>query len=465
MLKNIVLTEVPKGGLTTFCLSCHDISLCDFYDDWAFQVAKKYSHNTTVSYCRKVGQFLDYILEAGLINPEGLTPKLMVKAIDQYESFLVFGEKSDTSSEIANSVATSLTPKPISGSSVESHFAAVNHFLTASENFRKSLKVLEGSGIIDSQLASATPLISNYREVPSIGVTGNIKSNSWLAGCIQGGARTIKRRGLKAKSRRAAVIHTDANGGDEHTFPFDKTKELIAAATSPRDKLLWTLLAASGCRISEALTILIDDIDFDSKLVYIIPPESRLKSYSPHLTEIETRKLSHKGRATSDTYLIEPFASLFWIYLYEYLEQYFKRGASHRFLFQKKNGQPFIKSYRAALANFRKASQEATGTAYGFHSLRHMYGYYLKNWAPTPDGFGFDLSTVMHFMGHKSITTTQRYARDDAMKLQALLHFSSDLTKQSEYSSISETKIKYLESEILRLKCVVEENNIPGSNS
>ncbi|WP_373083221.1 hypothetical protein, partial [Zhongshania sp.] len=195
MLKNIVLTEAVKGGLTTYCLSSHDISLCDFYDDWALQIARKYSHNTTTSYCRKVAQFLDYILEAGLINPEGLTPQIMLKAINEYESFLVFGEESDVSSEIAKSVAASLSPKSISGSSVETHFAAVNNFLSASENFRKSLKALEDSGIIDSQLASSTPLISSYRESSSTSIKNGIKNNSWLAGCIQGGARTVKRHG------------------------------------------------------------------------------------------------------------------------------------------------------------------------------------------------------------------------------------------------------------------------------
>ncbi|WP_410784610.1 tyrosine-type recombinase/integrase, partial [Leifsonia sp. SIMBA_070] len=63
-----------------------------------------------------------------------------------------------------------------------------------------------------------------------------------------------------------------------------------------------------------------------------------------------------------------------------------------------------------------------TGTSYGFHSLRHMYAYYLVNHCPNPrdpNRFGLDLKMVQLLMGHKSIKSTERYARKDAKMLEA----------------------------------------------
>lgn len=57
----------------------------------------------------------------------------------------------------------------------------------------------------------------------------------------------------------------DEFGGDEKAFPIDKCAELIDSAPSLRDKVLWSLTAASGCRISEALNMLKDDIVFKEK--------------------------------------------------------------------------------------------------------------------------------------------------------------------------------------------------------
>lgn len=81
--------------------------------------------------------------------------------------------------------------------------------------------------------------------------------------------------------------------------------------------MLWSLIAASGCRISEALTVLLDDIEIDTEhpdrnKVYIVDPGTRRDVLIDYISETELNKLDHKGRDKSGTFLIEPFASMFW---------------------------------------------------------------------------------------------------------------------------------------------------------
>jgi integrase/recombinase XerD len=56
-----------------------------------------------------------------------------------------------------------------------------------------------------------------------------------------------------------------------------ETEKLENAATCVRDKLLIRLLARLGCRISEALALTVEDIDFDKGIVMIEHLKSRVR--------------------------------------------------------------------------------------------------------------------------------------------------------------------------------------------
>ena len=58
-------------------------------------------------------------------------------------------------------------------------------------------------------------------------------------------------------------------------------KQLEDGATCLRDRLLIRLLARLGCRISEALALRVEDIDFDASAVTILHLKSRISSYCP----------------------------------------------------------------------------------------------------------------------------------------------------------------------------------------
>ena len=58
-------------------------------------------------------------------------------------------------------------------------------------------------------------------------------------------------------------------------------KQLEEAATCLRDRLLIQLLVRLGCRISEALALRVEDIDFDAGTVAILHLKSRITWYCP----------------------------------------------------------------------------------------------------------------------------------------------------------------------------------------
>jgi integrase/recombinase XerD len=58
-------------------------------------------------------------------------------------------------------------------------------------------------------------------------------------------------------------------------------KQLEEGATCLRDRLLIRLLARLGCRISEALAVKAEDIDFEAGTVTILHLKSRIRSYCP----------------------------------------------------------------------------------------------------------------------------------------------------------------------------------------
>ena len=58
-------------------------------------------------------------------------------------------------------------------------------------------------------------------------------------------------------------------------------KQLEEGATCVRDRLLIRLLARLGCRISEALALKVEDINFDAGAVTILHLKRRINSYCP----------------------------------------------------------------------------------------------------------------------------------------------------------------------------------------
>ena len=463
-INHVELFETTRNGTPTFRMICPDRTMTDFFDEWAYQLALVKKFNTLRTYCYAIRELLNFIYQVSL-QCGGLTALQLRDALDSYESYLVFGTRSE--SVIARDVASILGDRNLGGDSVGVHIAAVNRFITASEAAREALLDMQTSGYISDSAVSMIPLTAaSYKEAPR-NVTAAIKANSWLAGCLAGGIKKIKVKHVIAKSKPSSLARTDEFGGDDKAFPIDKCKELIASAPSLRDKVLWSLVAASGCRISEALTMMWSDIHIDTEnpknnKVFIIDPDSRRAELIDHLTEAQINKLDHKGRTEPDTFLIEPFGSMFWhnLALYDEEQRAHERSrhrpVTHMFLFRNlRNGSPMAASYQSVWERFHPAALKLTGKSYGFHSLRHMYAYYLVNHCPNPasrNKFGLDLRIVQKLLGHKSIVSTERYARKDARMLEATFAAINMLRMATPNYSVATVQIKHLENQLDQLK-------------
>lgn len=466
--RGIWLKLIPtvRNGLKTFRFSTLNDMQDKFLDNWAYKLSREYSYRTVKAYCYAVKSFLTYIF--ALIELEGgISSERLQEALHAYESYLVFGVKSDN--DIAKKIAKLAGSPGLAAASVVSHLAAVNKFIDASEQLHCALDELESKGAVLSRNLTGFSLEASVGTAVTSTVRAALKRNTWLGACISGGASRIKRAGLCPVSKQPEIAFMDEFGGDEKTFPIDKCIKLIESAKSLRDKVLWSLLSASGCRISEALTMLKDDIDLaslslDRKKVYIVNPSTRRDKLIEFISETSINQLPYKGRDKPDTFLIEPFASLFWKYLAEYLQDEKRKdrlrggGSHHGFLIRNLiSGEPMCLSYQALLERFQKAAFKVAGNNYGFHSLRHMYGYYLANHCPNPNtnsrrAFGLDLHIVKQYMGHRDINTTRKYAREDVQMLHATLAASNLIRMGGGPQTVRQTQIAFLKQELLRLE-------------
>lgn len=470
-MKHVELYETTRNGVPTFRLISSDPMMNEFFDSWAYQLAKVRKFQTVKAYCYASAGMLNFIHQVSL-NNGGLTPLLLNEALDSYESYLVFGVESD--SPIASDAAKVLGSRNLAGASVGTSLAGCNKFIQASEAMRDGLLQMQGSGYVTDTIASMVPLlVEKFADAPRQ-VSAAIKANSWLAGCIAGGVKKIRKQKLTPTSKAPTMAHTDFFGGDYKAFPIDKCVALIDSAECLRDKVLWSFLAASGCRVSEALTVLMDDIVIDIEnpalnRVYIIDPDTRRELLIKFIPERLLNKLDHKGRDKPDTFLIEPFASIFWMNLALYHEEQIAkekqrhRPVLHPFLFRNlRDGGAMPSSYQAVWERFNKAALKVTGTSYGFHSLRHMYAYYLVNHCPNPRDpkrFGLDLKMVQQFMGHKSIASTERYARKDARMLEATFAALNMLRMSASNFSVAKVQLQHLECEVEQIKKILGEGN------
>tara|TARA_Y100000768_G_C23865791_1_gene627965 strand:- start:162 stop:917 length:756 start_codon:yes stop_codon:yes gene_type:complete len=240
----------------------------------------------------------------------------------------------------------------------------------------------------------------------------------------------------------------------------EKALQLIEKAPSYRDKSFYALLAAAGCRTHEALQLLLDDIDMDKHRIYLRNPllcQKALQGLAQH----QEKKLFWKGRATEETFLIEPFKSLFFYNMRQYIQNERNNLVLHQYLFQKRvTGEPYFCSDRSSRVKlFKKAAQRAeVSEVEGIspHSLRHMYGTYVLNYLPPrSDGGspGLPLPLVRVLMGHSNISSTQVYAKHDEQLLHAQVMLANEKMFQKNLK-LDDIRRQYLESELKKLEAL-----------
>jgi integrase len=458
MLKNVSLLETQKDGAATWLLLGPDGLPLDSFTAFADSLIRKHPFNTRVSYCRHLAEFFDYLFEAAnalqAADPgQKFTRLALQQVIEAYDAYLVLGSASGN--RIALLVdATKPSPRHSPTTSALMH-APVRKFLKLSEALRAEMEELTRQGLrndaTDSQpllkdLNVAVPVTSHQRQA--------MTAHSMIAGVISGGPKLVRSAILPTVSPQVAYK-------DSRAFPYDSIGDFIDRLPTYRDKSLYALLAASGCRTHEALQLLFDDIDVDARTVALRDPSLRLNHPSYlSLSPAQRDRLAWKGRTTERTLLIEPFAQLFFANLEHYLRNEYVPHGRHMFVFQflrrGKEGHPYFLSAASSRNEiFKRAAAEVgvTEQVHGPHSLRHAYGTYLLNYFPRVNGdYGLPLPFVQQLMGHADVKSTMKYARvdEDLIRLE-LQHANAMIFDGATPKTLIQLKLEALNAQVLKL--------------
>ena len=219
---------------------------------------------------------------------------------------------------------------------------------------------------------------------------------------VTSAARTIVAvRGLHKFAVREGSVETDAAGAVRPPSPArrlpkaisvsDVERLLLAAGSggSPRElraRALLEVLYGTGARISEAVGLAVDDVDFDTGVVRLFGKGSRQRVVP--LGSFARRALEDYLRIGRPTLLATTTASA-------------ASSAARGAVFVNVRGGRL--SRQSAWTVLRAAADRAGLTgAISPHTLRHSFATHLL------DG-GADVRVVQELLGHASVTTTQIY--------------------------------------------------------
>jgi len=203
----------------------------------------------------------------------------------------------------------------------------------------------------------------------------------------------------------------------------DEVAKLEAAATNLRDRLLIRLLYHLGCRITEALTIGVQEIDFGNSAISILHLKTRLKLSCPHcgagisrghpfcpkcgerVVEAIVKELEHRRQR------VLPIDSRTLAMLKEYIERggpVIRNGKKLIFGINRHRAWQIIKEC-AEKAELPKLVNPETGRVHNVspHCLRSAFAVHAVKVNDSGDG----LRLLQEHLGHASFNTTARYRK------------------------------------------------------
>jgi integrase/recombinase XerD len=203
----------------------------------------------------------------------------------------------------------------------------------------------------------------------------------------------------------------------------EEIKRLERAATNLRDRLLIRLLSHLGCRISEALGITVEDIDFGNSAVSIVHLKTRLRLYCPHCSTGISRGNTFCPKC--GVKVVEAIAKEFEhrrqralpmdIGTLAMLEEYIERGGpvvrgGKKLIFgiNRHRAWQIVKECAERAGLFKLVNTE-TGRIHNVspHRLRDAFA----TWAVKVNDTGDGLRMLQEHLGHASFNTTARYRK------------------------------------------------------
>lgn len=425
-------------------------------------ITKGYASSTIEQYAGHVGRFLDFLYEARTLSAELKVDLEPSNVFSLYEDYLTLGRRSDT--KLIRQIAKNLSKNN------DTCFRSIANGIEASLSIFMELRMFKGDH------NSVLDYIKHERNV-SHRELSKMARHSWLEATKRNFDSNKKKANSKlfrkaARKNNRSSLKKRTEEKLKKSFPLNRCVQFFCDSnitptsnfSKVRDFLLYSLLAATGVRTSEALQVTVDDINWDERTIDIISPTDRNQT---GLTQKESKALCDKGRATSLTFMIQPFAQIFWSILKIYMTHHYKTNVSHRFLFQKVNGRPFFCSCRSTRSKMLKRyikKFDPTLQHLGLHGFRHSYAFYTLNYFPIvdengnpTDRQGLPMAYVKLLMGHQNITSTEIYAKQDVDLIEFMLSAANSYVRDQNIS-LGELAVQYYERQLKRLE--VEKENL-----
>lgn len=405
----------------------------DSFNRFLNYLEPKVKPKTFVTYIEYVAKFIDYLVELGVYDAkEAPRQSAIDNAINKYPEFLCQGMNSRD--PFVRDIAKKMGRKNGMLNTVPA-ISAVNHFLQFSQQLaRDMLEYMEYEQGV--KIDAPEFVFAALKDITNISPQEikRIRSNSVLGSNL----RQIKAtRNSKLYGRNSKAVGSVSERDKD--FPITRFEELIDAEPCPRNRSFWLLLAGGGLRQSEGVSLPKGLVDCEMQKVRVQDPND-LRCASKYAKK---EKMRWKGRETAIVYFIPALKGRFFDAYLEYLK--IRPISDAEFLFLKMDrdgyGDALINASNQSLNEAFKKAQERIGMEpeYTLHSLRHMYGVYMKNYFPNPyrnNELGLDAEDVQVLMGHANISSTHVYARTKSEVLQAKLEMMDNLLMGKKVESL-----------------------------
>jgi hypothetical protein len=316
-LKSVEYVDPVIGKTCYRLINLETAETVPFFTEYLkVRAASGFKANSIAAMANDLKAFLSYLFVASEVVSDNLVLEAapLSEIIYGYPQFLVLAK--NATSLLARRTAEILDATPFSENSKNRMLSSVQGFIRESANYQSKMNEMSALGIIDTEKPPhifGEELLS--KRLASKREKQILLHNSFLAGCISGGAAYFESSMFKIKG-----IQKGYGLSAKKAFPLQYILETINNATSHRDRALWALLVGTGIRVSEAFNLLIEDIDGYSQTVKIVNPATRPGKYPLESNNL-LESLKFKGRTTEETYFLQPFKDIFFTSLKAYLDK------------------------------------------------------------------------------------------------------------------------------------------------
>lgn len=276
-------------------------------------------HNQTIRMAGpNIANFIDYFDE-GLKHINAIKSE-MNTLFRGYHSYLVHGEQS--SSDVIRKICEAKPSPLVTVSSSDTYHSFVTPFLKNLEKIQSTYNSYIENGL-EAEIPETSLLIESLLKISpcEIKIQRNEKHAMRRYATPATAANGLSENRISYTSHIPYQENFDKPIDEDQFFPRDKISDLISNAGSHRNAALYALMAATNARDCEADQILWQDINFASREILLVKPDTRKNPSNAYrgISELERNKLEWKGRSTPLTFLLEPYGTLFFYHLEEYI--------------------------------------------------------------------------------------------------------------------------------------------------